>query len=141
MRTETLDSSRLYGVIGEAARLLPDNARASLEVMLGLLEQQERWLAPRAVVNVAGAAALPVEGYVDALGCQEREALSAILEILHSSQQADGEGFGGELNDRLVEGLIVAGRLIVEERPASQTGVHYRFNDNHGTTGITINAK
>jgi len=119
MRTETLDSSRLHGVIGEAARLLPDNARASLEVMLGLLERQERWLAPRAVGNVAGAVAVPVEGHPDALGCQEREALSAILEILHSSQQADGEGFGGELNDRLVEGLIVAGRLIAGRRPAS----------------------
>ncbi len=115
MCSETLDSSRLYGVIGEAARLLPGNAAASLEVMLGLLEKQERWLAaPRAVGNTASGAIAPVEGRGDALGFQEREALSAILEILHSSQQADGEGFGGELNGRLVEGLIVAGRLIVE---------------------------
>jgi len=114
MSSETLDSSRLYGVIGEAARLLPEEASASLELMLGLLEQQERWLAPRAIANVPSPAAAPTEGSADALGCQEREALSAILEILHSSQQADGEGFGGELNGRLVEGLIVAGRLIVD---------------------------
>ncbi len=116
MCSETLDSSRLYGVIGEDARLLPGNAAASLEVMPALLEKQERRLAPRGIGNAVSVAIAQVEGRGDALGCQEREALSSILEILHSSHQADGEGFGGELNGRLVEGLIVAGRLIVEGR-------------------------
>ena len=116
MCTEPLIASRLYGLIGESARLLPDSACASLEVMLGLQETLE------ARLKAAAGGALPcvsnrtAKDVGDALGWQEREALGAILEILHSSQQSDGEGFGGELNDRLIEGLLVAGRLIVEVR-------------------------
>lgn len=120
MCNEVLDSSRLYGLIGESARLLPDSAQASLEVMLALQEKLQLRQTPADIRNVCPAARRPVAvGHGDALGWQEREALSAILEILHSSQQSDGEGFGGELNDRLIEGLLAAGRLIVEARDAS----------------------
>lgn len=114
MCPELLDSSRLYALIGESARLLPDNAAASLEVMLGLQEKQREKLAA-ATERLAARAHEPIaDATCVALGCLERDALGAILEILHASQQADGEGFGGELNDRLIEGLLVAGRLIVE---------------------------
>ena len=117
MCNEVLDSSRLYGLIGESARLLPDSAQASLEVMLALQEKLQLRQAANDLGEVCPAARRAVvAGRGDALGWQEREALSAILEILHSSQQSDGEGFGGELNDRLIEGLLVAGRLIVEVR-------------------------
>jgi len=111
MCNQPLDSSRLYGLIGEAARLLPDAARASLEVVLELLEKLQVRHVPQDISNVCPAVRAPT---AETLGWQEREALSAILEILHSSHQDKGEGFGGELNDRLVEGLIVAGRLIAE---------------------------
>jgi len=118
MCTETLDSSRLYALIGESARLLPGNAVASLEVMLAAQEKSQRQRVPSEVRNSALATPSPVAcGRGDALGWQEREALSAILEILHASQQSEGEGFGGELNDRLIEGLLVAGRLIVGAEP------------------------
>jgi len=113
MCTEPLDSSRLYGLIGESARLLPDAARASLEVMLGLQEKQQLQRLPNDISNVCPAAHRPAgTGMTEALGWQERDALSAILEILHASHQDKGDGTGGELDDRLVEGLIVAGRLI-----------------------------
>jgi len=120
MCTDALDSSRLYALIGESARLLPGNAVASLEVMLAAQETLQRRRVPREIGNVNPTASTPVVGgRGDAFGCQEREALSAILEILHSSQQSDGEGFGGELNDRLIEGLLVAGRLICSEQSYS----------------------
>jgi len=115
MCTEALDSSRLYALIGESARLLPGNAVASLEVMLAAQEALQRQRLPSGIRNACPGAPSPVAGGRGfALGWQEREALSAILEILHSSQQSEGEGFGGELNDRLIEGLFVAGRLIVD---------------------------
>lgn len=117
MCPELLDSSRLYALIGESARLLPDNAAASLEVMLGLQEKQQEKLAA-ATERLAVRSCKPIADTTHAtLGYLERDALGAILEILHASQQADGEGFGGELNDRLIEGLLVAGRLIVEPPP------------------------
>ncbi len=120
MCTDALDSSRLYALIGESARLLPGNAVASLEVMLAAHETLRRQRVPREISNACPAASNPAAGgRGDAFGCQEREALSTILEILHSSQQSDGEGFGGELNDRLIEGLLVAGRLIYSDPPCS----------------------
>lgn len=114
MCTEPLDSPRLHGLIGASARLLPEAARASLEMMLGLQEKPALRQVPHDISNVCPAARVPATvGRSEALGWQEREALAAILEILHSSHQDKDEGFGGELDDRLVEGLIVAGRLIV----------------------------
>lgn len=116
MCTEPLDSSRLYGLIGESARLLPESVCASLEVMLGRQEKLEARLEAAAGCVLPCVANRSAVDARDALGWQEREALGAILEILHSAQQERGEGFGDALDDRLVEGLLVAGRLIIESR-------------------------
>jgi len=116
MCNEPLDSSRLYGVIGEAARLLPDTAFASLEVLLAVHDKCAPSGTLQQIRNAVPSAAGTATDAACAIGLQEREALGTILEILHSSQQGAGEGFGGELNDRLIEGLILAGRLIVEAR-------------------------
>lgn len=115
MCPERLTASRLYALIGDSARLLPDNAAASLEVMLGLQEkQQEKLAAATERLNAASRRSATDAINAASLGWQEREAVGTVLEILHASQQADGEGFGGELNDRLIEGLLIAGRLIVQ---------------------------
>jgi len=120
MHTDTLASSRLFGLIGESARLLPENAVASLELMLSLQEA-----APANEAIPCPAAIARREPCVG-LGYQERDALSAILEILHSAQQEENEGFGESLDGRLVEGLIVAGRLIVEHGDDGVAGVGRR---------------
>ncbi len=117
MCTETLDSSRLFGLIGDAARLLPDSAFATLELMLARQEAPQRSAGPMALAGVRNVALIRHPGR-EGLGAQEREALSAILEILHASQQDDREADGGDLDDRLVEGLVMAGRLIVDARGA-----------------------
>jgi len=57
---------------------------------------------------------LPKSPGLAAYAYREREPLSAILEILHAAQQEQDEGDSGSLDGRLVEGLLVAGRLIVE---------------------------
>jgi len=119
MRNEAVESSRLFGLIGEAAALLPDNAIASLEVMLALqekLQQRASAVTPADVRNTAGGID---RGQPEGLGCQEREALSTILEILHASQQDEGDGHGRDFDDRLVEGLILCGRLIVDRQRLS----------------------
>jgi len=115
MCTEDLNASRLYALIGESSRLLPGSAIASLELILARLDPPAAPPTPNAISNVCPGAAstLQRKATEEGLGYQERDALSAILEILHSAQQERGEGFGGSLDDRLVEGLIVAGRLIV----------------------------
>jgi len=117
MCTETLDSSRLFGLIGDAARLLPDSAFASLELMLARQETPLRAVGPMVLAGVRNGGFIGARSR-EGLGDQEREALSAILEILHASQQDDRGSDGGDLDDRLVEGLIVAGRLIVDGRVA-----------------------
>ncbi len=116
MCAEPLIASRLYGLIGESARLLPDSARASLEVILGSQEKLEARLKAAAGGALPCALREPAPDLREALGWQEREALGAILEILHSAHQERGEGFGDALDERLVEGLLVAGRLIVDSR-------------------------
>jgi len=117
MFTETLDSSRLFELIGDAARLLPDSAIASLELMLARQEAPLRSTGPMVLAGVRNGGFIGNRSR-EGLGDQEREALGAILEILHASQQEDRDADGGDLDDRLVEGLIVAGRLIVDGRVA-----------------------
>ncbi len=116
MRNETVESSRLFGLIGEAATLLPDNAIASLEIILALQEKLQQRASAVAPVDVRNMACRIDRERHDGLGCQEREALSTILEILHASQQDEGDGHGWHFDDRLVEGLIQCGRLIVDRQ-------------------------
>jgi len=113
MCSEAIDASRLYALIGESVRLLPADAVAILELTLAAREQRDTALAPIQIRNRSAppsALRLPAG---NGLSDQQREALGAILEILHSAQQEPGEGFGDALDSRLVEGLITAGRLIV----------------------------
>jgi len=119
MRNETVESSRLFGLIGEAAGLLPDNAIASLEVMLALQEKLQQRASAVVPADVRNTACGIGSESSTALGCQEREALSTILEILHASHQDEGEGHGRDFDDRLVEGLILCGRLIVDRQRLS----------------------
>jgi len=114
MSTENLDASRLYALIGEPAKRLPDDAFATLERALALQEREPQDLAIRTIRNRRMTA---LAGESHALDARHHHALGTILEILHSAQQArDDENRELLLDDRLLEGLFVAGRLILDRQ-------------------------
>ncbi len=114
MSTEHRDASRLYALIGEPAKLLPDAAFATLEKMLTLQLREPQHLAVR---NVGNRRMTAVSGEACALDALHHHALGTILEILHSAQQArEDDNRELLLDDRLLEGLFVAGRLILGRR-------------------------
>ena len=66
---------------------------------------------PTSVISLA-----PIRGHDDApLRRRQLQGLSAILEILHAAQLERGEGVDEPIiGEALIEGLMVAGRVIVE---------------------------
>lgn len=118
MSTEHLDASRLYALIGEPAKRLPDDAFAKLERALTLQEREPQDLAIRTIRTIRtirNRRMIAMAGEAHALDARHHHALGTILEILHSAQQArDDENRELLLDDRLLEGLFVAGRLILD---------------------------
>lgn len=129
MPDHPLSGARLHSLIGDAMHNLPTHFIDTLERMLlanGMVRPAFWRAAPlrlvRSAEESAVASADPARmkatiAFDDSeLSGGKRQALAAILEILHASHLSQHDGAADVLlGERLVEGLIVAGRELVRE--------------------------
>jgi len=118
MYQETLQASRLHALLGDATHRLPPHIIAAVETMLA---KETNSCFPCGIRSVANDSCNDVRGIGFDPETRRQEALGAILEILHAAQQERGDGVDEPmLGERLLEGLLIAGRLLVESPEAQR---------------------
>lgn len=136
MSQHPLSGARLYSLIGDAMHDLPAAFIDELERVLissGMPHPDSPTARHLRLVHPAGggtdAALADQQGPggpdrdVRELACGRQQALGAILEILHAVHQNQHGGSGEVLLDeRLLEGLIVAGRELAKDSAGTPRG-------------------